>query len=235
MPPQLQVQYKSFSDLDSEKSWWSLPSFTDLLQMGGMEGVYNKVFGEDGIKAGDFVRSTLGSLQFLLEDKEENTAEEKVQSSKKLFSEAGENDIEDENEIAADSTSKTTDLNTDLIVTDTQNAQPFDWFGFGKTEQMDISKENGDLEQDDCEGDYVRTVVQAVGKTLASLGVDAGSLPSFDRNSFQADGEAINKLSSEFQSKAEADYVENGLAISNGQITETAAENDLQVSGNLIS
>lgn len=181
--------------------------------MGGVEGAYKKVFGEDGIRAGDFVRSTLGSLPFLLED---GTSEEKVQ----LASEAGE-DIQDK-----------TDLNPDLRVKDTQG--PFNWFGFGQNERTDISKENGGLEQDG-EGDYVRTVVQAVGKTLASLGVDVGSLPVFDRNSLQADGEAINKLSSELQSKAEAEYVENGLAIPSGQSAENgSAENDSQVKGYVI-
>lgn len=99
---------------------------------------------------------------------------------------------------------------------------------------MDISKENGDFEQDDCEGDYVRIVVQVVGKILVLFGVDVGSFLFFDRNSFQVDGEVINKLSLEFQSKVEVDYVENGLVILNGQIIEIVVENDLQVSGNLI-
>jgi len=190
--------------------------------MGGVEDVYKKIFGEDGIRAGDFVRSTLGSLPFLLEDKEDSISEEKVQ----LASEAGEKDTQSREELT---TSTTTDLNTDLTVTGTPNPQSFNWFGFGKTEQTDISKENGDLEQDG-EGDYVGTVVQAVRKTLASLGVDVESLPAFDKNTLQADGKDIYKLSSEFQSKAEADYVESGLAIPSEQKTEISAGNDSQVS-----
>lgn len=226
---QLQVQYKSYSDLDAEKSWWTLPSFTDLLQMGRVGGAYNKVFGEDGIKASDFVRSTLGSLSFLLND-DENSKPEEVQSPEKLTSGTR------QNEIAQGITSAKTDSTSDLIVRGTTpSAQPFNWFGFGKAEQAaDIEKEkekekeNGDLE-DDHEGDYVGAVVQAVGRTLASIGVDVGSLPSFDRNALKADGEAIKKLSSEFQSKADADYVESGLALPNGQITESPSENDSQV------
>lgn len=223
-----QVQYKSFSDLDSEKSWWSLPSLSDLLQMGGVEGVYNKVFGQDGIKAGDFVRSTLGSLQFLIEDKEDNTSDEKAQSRRRLASEAGENNIEGKNEIAAGTTLETTDSNIDSIDSGALSAQLFNWFGHGKTEQKDVNKENVDLEQD-SDGDYVRAVVQAVGQTLSSLGVDVGSLPFSDRNALEAEKNAINKLGSEFQSKAEADYVESGLAISSGKNAETSAENDTQV------
>lgn len=183
--------------------------------MGGMEGIYKSIFGEDGIRAGDFVSSILGSLPFLLEDKEDNTSEGKVP----IALEAGLNDTQDNNGITA---LGTTDLYTDLKDSGTPNEQPF---GLGKTEQTDISKEDEDREADG-EGDYVRTVVQAVGKTLASLGVDVGSIPVFNKNTFQADGEAIYKLSSEFQSKAEADYVENGLAIPSGQRTETSVEND---------
>jgi len=196
--------------------------------MGGVGGMYKNIFGEDGIRAGDFVSSVLGSLPFLLKDKEGNTSEEKVP----IALEAGLNDTRENNGITA---SGTTDLNTNLKDSGKPNKQPFDWFGFGKTEQTDISKEDEDLEQGG-EGDYVRTVVQAVGKTLASLGVDVGSVPALDKNTLQADGEAIYKLSSEFQSKAEADYVENGLAIPSGQRTETSVENDSEVTScNLIA
>lgn len=177
--------------------------------MGGVEGIYKNIFGEDGISAGDFVRSTLGSLPFLLEGKEGNTSEEKVP----LALEAGLNDTQDNNGITA---SLATDLKTDLKDSGTPN------------EQTDVSKEDEEPEQDGV-SDYVRTVVQAVGKTLASLGVDVGSIPAFDKNTLQADGETIYKLSSEFQSKAEADYVENGLAIPSGQRTETSVENDSEV------
>jgi hypothetical protein len=196
--------------------------------MGGVEGIYNKVFGQDGIKAGDFVRSTLGSLQFLIEDKDNNTSEEKAQSPKRLASEAGEHGIQDKSGIAASTTLKTTDLDTDRIGSGTQSAQRFNWFGFGKTEQKDSNKANVDPEQDG-DGDYVGAVVQAVGQTLSSLGVDVGSLPFSDRNTLEADKKAINKLGSEFQGKAEADYVESGLAISSGQTAETSPQHDPQV------
>lgn len=195
--------------------------------MGGVEGIYNKVFGQDGIKAGDFVRSTLGSLQFLIEDKDNTTSEEKAQSPKKLASKAGEHGIQDKSGIAASTTLKTTDSDTDRIGSGTESAQPFNWFGFGQTEQKDSNQANVDPEQDG-DGDYVGTVVQAVGQTLSSLGVDVGSLPFSDRNTLEADKKAINELGSEFQGKAEADYVESGLAISSGQTAETSPQNDPQ-------
>ncbi|KAG0615812.1 hypothetical protein M758_5G068700 [Ceratodon purpureus] len=223
----LEVQYKSFSDLDSEKSWWSLPSLSDLLQMGGVEGVYNKVFGQDGIKAGEFVRSTLGSLPFLIEDNEDNTSEEKAESLKRLASEAGENITEDKNEMTAGTTLKTSDSKIDNINSGALNAELFNWFGFGKNEQKVINMENVDLEQD-SDGDYVSIVVQAVGQTLSSLGVDVGSLPFSDRKTLEADKNAIKKLGSEFQTKAEADYVESGLAMSSGKVAETSPKNDSQ-------
>ena len=231
VPLYLQIQYKRFSDLDSEKSWWFLPSLSDLLQIRGVGGVYNKIFGQDGIKAGDFVRSALGSLPFLVQDKEDITSALKAQSPKKLASEAGENEIQDKNEIAAGTTLNTTDSNTDHTGSDTQSAHPFNWFGFGfgQTVQKNINKENVDLEQDNDDGDYVGAVVQAVGQTLSSLGVDVGSLPFSDRNNLEADKKAINKIGSEFQSKAEADYVESGLAISIKQNEETSPQNDSQV------
>jgi hypothetical protein len=83
--------------------------------------------------------------------------------------------------------------------------------------------------EQDGDGDYVGAVVQAVGQTLSSLGVDVGSLPFSDRNTLEADKKAINKLGSEFQGKAEADYVESGLAISSGQTAETSPQHDPQV------
>lgn len=189
--------------------------------MGGLEGVYNQVFGQDGIKAGDFVRSTLGSLQFLIEEKEDGTPEDRAQSPKKLSSGA------EKIEIAVGTKLKTSDSKGDRTGLGVRSTEPFNWFGFGKTEQ-DINKESVELEQNN-DSDYVRTVVQAVGQTLSSLGVDVGRLPSSDRKTLEADKHAINELGSEFQSKAEADYVESGLALPSGHITETSLQNGSQV------
>ncbi|XP_024398281.1 uncharacterized protein [Physcomitrium patens] len=214
---QLEVQYKSFAEMDAERSWWSLPSLTDLLHIRDVEDAYKKIFGGDGIKASDFVRSTLGSLPFLLENEKDVTPE--IQLQKTLASEAKNNNIQG-NESTVDSSLKITDPNT------AQTSQPFDWFGFGKPEQ-EVNKENLDHEHDD-DGDYVRAVVQAVGKTLASIGVDVGSLAPLDKNTLQAEGETIRKLGSEFQSKAEANYVDSGLAIPNEQLAESPTQNDSQ-------
>ncbi|CAK9216366.1 unnamed protein product [Sphagnum troendelagicum] len=64
---QLEVQYRSFVDLDADKSWWQqLPFVTDLFQVKELEEAFVKAFGSDGIRASDFARSILSTIPFLV-------------------------------------------------------------------------------------------------------------------------------------------------------------------------
>jgi hypothetical protein len=63
----MQVQYRSFADLDADKSWWQqLPFVTDLFQVKELEEAFVKAFGSDGIRASDFARSILSTIPFLV-------------------------------------------------------------------------------------------------------------------------------------------------------------------------
>jgi hypothetical protein len=63
----MQVQYRSFVDLDADKSWWQqLPFVTDLFQVKELEEAFVKAFGSDGIRASDFARSILSTIPFLV-------------------------------------------------------------------------------------------------------------------------------------------------------------------------
>jgi hypothetical protein len=63
----MQLQYRSFVDLDADKSWWQqLPFVTDLFQVKELEEVFVKAFGSDGIRASDFARSILSTIPFLV-------------------------------------------------------------------------------------------------------------------------------------------------------------------------
>lgn len=191
-----------------------------------MENAYNKVFGKEGIKAGDFVKSAFGSLPMLVQDRSsEDESGVDLSSSQDHVHQSVQAEKAVKNEPDNNVPKEIKGKDSSGSGTGTESAQESGWwFGF----QRDNKKENNKAEcisnEEDIEGDYVKDVVQAMGHTLTSLGVDVEGLPFFDK----ASKEATNLLALEFQRKADAEYVESGLALLDGK-GESNAKVNLQV------
>lgn len=187
-----------------------------------MEDAYNKVFGKEGIKAGEFVKSAFGSLPMLVQNRSSEDESGVDLSQDHVHQSVGAEEVvknESDNNVPKEIKGK--DSGGSETGPGTENApQSGWWFGF----QRDNKVEHNNEDNEDNEGDYVKDVVQAVSDTLSSLGVDVEGLPFFDK----ANKEATNLLALEFQSKADAEYVESGLALPDGK-GESNSKVNLQI------
>lgn len=180
-----------------------------------MENAYNKVFGKEGIKAGDFVKSAFGSLPMLVQNRSsEDESGVNLSSSQDHVQQSVQAEKVVKNESANNVPKEIKGKNSSGSRTGTESAQQSGWwFGFQRDNKKENNKAEGISNEEDIEGDYVKDVVQAMGHTLSSLGVDVEGLPFFDK----ASKEATNQLALEFQRKADAEYVESGLALLDGK------------------
>lgn len=187
--------------------------------MKGLQEAYKTVFGTEGIKVRDFVKSTLTSIPFLVQEGDADDEQTSVLSSEKLVFEKGETmtaagmqqgavgaSINDKkSQIAI----KNGDSRRNEIGGSDQNVG--DRFSSHIAKQEDLNKGIKEGEEDK-QGDPVSDVVQAVGQALASTGVKTAIVPFLERGTLQANREATKHLGLEFQRKAKAEYVESELA-----------------------
>lgn len=144
-----------------------------------MENAYNKVFGKEGIKAGDFVKSAFGSLPMLVQNRSsEDESGVNISSSQhhvhQIVQEEKVVKNESDNTVAKEIKGK----DYSGSGTGTESAQQSGWWlGFQRDDKKENNKAEGISNEEDVEGDYVKDVVQAMGHTLSSLGVDVEGLP----------------------------------------------------------
>ncbi|KAJ8763901.1 hypothetical protein K2173_003683 [Erythroxylum novogranatense] len=60
---QLEVEYKSFDEIDDEKKWWKLPFVSEFLRKNGFESAMKKAFGSETVPASQFVEYVFGQVK----------------------------------------------------------------------------------------------------------------------------------------------------------------------------
>ncbi|XP_075523826.1 uncharacterized protein LOC142556286 isoform X1 [Primulina tabacum] len=78
---QLEINYKSFAEIDDGKKWWKIPIFMEFLQKNGLEPALKMIAGSETVQVREFVQFAFGQLKSLNDSYTQNG----WFSSKKLF------------------------------------------------------------------------------------------------------------------------------------------------------
>ncbi|XP_057958863.1 uncharacterized protein LOC131151613 isoform X2 [Malania oleifera] len=60
---QLEVQYKSFDEIDEEKQWWRVPFISEFFQKNGFQSALKMIVGSETVQARQFVQYAFGQLK----------------------------------------------------------------------------------------------------------------------------------------------------------------------------
>ncbi|GLJ04787.1 hypothetical protein SUGI_0003280 [Cryptomeria japonica] len=63
----LKINYKDFEEINAEKSGWKIPLLSDIQLAKGLESALKTVFGTENVKVRDFVLSSFGKIEPLLD------------------------------------------------------------------------------------------------------------------------------------------------------------------------
>ncbi|XP_073056705.1 uncharacterized protein [Primulina eburnea] len=62
---QLEINYKSFAEIDDGKKWWKIPIFMEFLQKNGLEPALKMIAGSETVQVREFVQFAFGQLKSL--------------------------------------------------------------------------------------------------------------------------------------------------------------------------
>ncbi|CAA7390592.1 unnamed protein product [Spirodela intermedia] len=210
----LEVNYKSFDEIDQEKQWWSIPFVSDFFMKSSLGSALKMALGSESINAHQFVQSAFGQLKSL------NDAYFQKDGLSNDFSSAvgetgGDIDVKtisgSKELLQLETLSTKQDKNFQELKVDNSGSDSSTW------SNMDDSPESEIVFWKKISGSIDQTVLQKLGFSLPSIaGWDAFDL--------------LNKIGLQSQKDAEQEYIESGLAAperkdsnENGDYTSTSS------------
>ncbi|XP_078427745.1 putative triglyceride lipase isoform X2 [Wolffia australiana] len=194
----LEVYYKSFSEIDEQKPWWTIPFVTDFLMKNNLGSALKMALGSESINASQFVQSAFGQLKSLNSAYFQKNGLSDGSSSVEEVSDKGEG-IERMSVIR-----KPIHLEQDASSPDSVKML------------QDDNSDNGNNDFSESDNIFWRNIVESIDQTvLQKLGF---TLPSFEEwGAF----ELLNKKGLESQKIAEQEYIRTGLASSDRKDEES--------------
>lgn len=223
----LEVQYKKFSDIDADKEGWKIPLLSDLLMGKGLRNAIKETFGLDTLTSRDFVMSALGSLQLppgdpktILEKGSETQGnpeqDDKVTSGTMGITivKGGESTLKEIRNNSEHATKLT--VQGKSISEDTQQGKDLDLL-----DQKD---------RWDNEADFLAYLRENISRTLGAVSLDKLEIPLLNHVSWEGI-DMIKKLGLAYQSKAQSEYVENGLALAMVKQDDSSSDESAAAAG----
>ncbi|KZV15261.1 hypothetical protein F511_27543 [Dorcoceras hygrometricum] len=62
---QLEINFKSFAEMEDKKQWWKIPIFTEFLQKNALEPTLKMIMGSETVQVREFVQFAFGQLKSL--------------------------------------------------------------------------------------------------------------------------------------------------------------------------
>ncbi|KAH9307385.1 hypothetical protein KI387_035296, partial [Taxus chinensis] len=207
----LEINYKSFEEINAEKSEWRIPFLSDILLAKGLESALKTVFGTESVKARDFVLSAFGQLQPLLDtgkfEKNQNLEGnlQNKQSSESMSTELilnGKNEVNNLCEIEGKINSSESVGDAGLPQNESVEEKNSDNF------KETIEPIDSDISSD---FDFWKNLSDDINQTIERVGIKKIGFHALE-NVRWSGNEMIKNLGLQSQTRAEEQYVESGLA-----------------------
>ncbi|KAJ7555056.1 hypothetical protein O6H91_05G020400 [Diphasiastrum complanatum] len=222
----LEVRYRTFAEIDAEKRAWAVPFLSQILQGNGLDFALKYFFGAEGIRASDFVRSALGYFdqinQFNGADIKRSTTLLGVQkedhvSSNLALPEANshENNSQGHNtsdQLPAAVTSKKSMSEENKSLAMSETTLQGDKNAFKSSSKIPRSTAEDSKKQSVADNDYFNMLASTINRTLEAFNLNEIDFHIFGGHK-QSDHDILTKLGSEAQIKAEASFMDTGLAL----------------------
>ncbi|XP_047945091.1 uncharacterized protein LOC125191729 isoform X2 [Salvia hispanica] len=209
---ELEVKYKSFGKIDDEKKWWKIPLVTEFLEKHGLDPAVKMFAGSETVQARDFVQFAFGQLKSLNDSylQKDQLSETKVTSDPYPDVKEKQSELEN-NEGSTNKDSNDGILSNDDAVNNVKN----------NTEEIQA------VEDSWTDKHFWKTLADTVNHNVVQkLGLPAPEKMKWD------EVDLLKNFGLLSREKAEASYVESGLATPNNQeVVEADAKDGSESSG----
>ncbi|GLJ23903.1 hypothetical protein SUGI_0454200 [Cryptomeria japonica] len=208
----LEINYKDFEEINAEKSGWKIPFLSDIQLAKGLESALKTVFGTENVKVRDFVLSSFGKIEPLLDigkfEKSQNL-EGNLQNTQSFESMSTESFLNGKTEIH----------NEYEIETGDTFLQSVGDAGFSDQNESSKGKSSpgnkGTMKLTDSsissEFDFWKNLSDNINQAVERAGINKVGFPSIE-NVRWSGNEIIKNLGLQSQTQADERYVESGLA-----------------------
>ncbi|XP_042055118.1 uncharacterized protein LOC121799731 isoform X1 [Salvia splendens] len=194
---ELEVKYKSFGKIDDEKKWWKIPLVTEFLEKHGLDPALKMFVGSETVQARDFVQFAFGQLKSLNDSylQKDRLSETQVTSDPDPDVKEKQSELEN-NEGSTNKDSNDGILSDDDAVNNVKNS----------------TEESQTVEDSWTDKQFWKTLADTVNHNVVQkLGLPAPEKMKWDEI------DLLKNFGLLLREKAEASYVESGLATPNSQ------------------
>ncbi|XP_050216968.1 uncharacterized protein LOC126667886 [Mercurialis annua] len=228
---QLEVKYKTFSEIEEEKKWWRIPLVSDFLRKNGFDSAVKMVAGSDTVQARQFVEYAFGQLKsfndaYLPKNQfSKNNGSESVGSSNDSIVSDIPSELENISEASLDNKNCDIENVSEPSLGHTSGSEENDAYGGsenGYAAEL-VTKAGGSMQSNK---QFWNNLAEIVNQSI----VQKLDLPV--SMEFKLDGfDLLNKIGLQSQKIAEAGYIESGLAMPEGHgVDSDKASNQLSIS-----